>query len=33
MKDWKKYLAFAFTVAMFMLEACHRGTGCPGADL
>jgi hypothetical protein len=33
MKDWKKYLAFAFMAAMFLMEACHRGYGCPGSDL
>jgi hypothetical protein len=33
MKDWKKVLAYAFMAAIFLLEACHRGYGCPGTDL
>lgn len=33
MKNWKKILAFAVMAALFFLEACHRGYGCPGADL
>lgn len=33
MKNWQKVLAFAFMVAMLALEACHRGSGCPGTDL
>jgi hypothetical protein len=33
MKNWKKLLAFAFMAAIFLLEACHRGYGCPGSDL
>lgn len=33
MKNWQKVLAFVFMAAVLMLEACHRGYGCPGADL
>ena len=32
MKNWKKYLAVALFAALFLLEACHRGYGCPGTD-
>jgi hypothetical protein len=32
MKNLKKLLAFALFAALMILEACHRGTGCPGAD-
>jgi len=32
MKNWKKMLAFAFMATLFLLEACHRGSGCPGSD-
>jgi len=27
-----KFLALAFFAAMLLLEACHRGSGCPGSD-
>lgn len=33
MKNWQKILAFAFMAAILILESCHRGYGCPGADL
>ncbi|MDX2134830.1 MAG: hypothetical protein SFV52_08595 [Saprospiraceae bacterium] len=33
MKNWQKLLAFAFMIALFVLESCHRGYGCPGTDL
>jgi hypothetical protein len=33
MKNWHKLLAFALMIAVVMLEACHRGYGCPGTDL
>jgi len=33
MKNWQKFLALAFVAALFLLESCHRGYGCPGADL
>ena len=32
MKNWKKLLAFAFMGTILLLEACHRGSGCPGSD-
>jgi hypothetical protein len=32
MNNWKKLLAFALFAAFILLEACHRGSGCPGAD-
>ncbi len=32
MKNWKNLLAFALLFAVILLEACHRGSGCPGAD-
>jgi len=33
MKNWQKFIAFAFLAALFVLESCNRGYGCPGADL
>lgn len=33
MKNWQKVIALALFAAMFLLEACNRGYGCPGADL
>lgn len=30
MKNWQKIAALAFFAAMFLLEACNRGYGCPG---
>jgi hypothetical protein len=33
MKNWQNFLAFAFLAALFILESCNRGYGCPGADL
>jgi len=32
MKNWKNVLALAFFAAILLLQACHRGSGCPGAD-
>lgn len=29
MKNWKKVLFWAFLAAIILLEACHRGYGCP----
>ncbi len=33
MKTWKKFLAFALLAGFVLLEACHRGYGCPGTDM
>lgn len=33
MKNWQKFIAFALMAALFVLESCNRGYGCPGADL
>jgi hypothetical protein len=32
MKKQYRLLAFAFMALMILLEACHRGSGCPGSD-
>jgi hypothetical protein len=33
MKNWQKIVGLALVAAVFILESCHRGYGCPGADL
>ncbi len=33
MKNWQKILAVVLVAALFILESCNRGYGCPGADL
>jgi hypothetical protein len=33
MKKWHKILALALVAALFILESCNRGYGCPGADM
>ncbi len=32
MKKQHQLLALVFIALIFVLEACHRGSGCPGAD-
>jgi hypothetical protein len=32
MKKRHQLLAIAFLAMLFILEACHRGSGCPGQD-
>ncbi len=33
MRNWKNLLPFVLLLALVLLEACHRGYGCPGTDL
>jgi hypothetical protein len=33
MKNWQKVLVFVIMASLLVLEACHRGYGCPASDL